>query len=67
MSVTRSRLEGLDALRVRVLRETEQALLYGFEHPDRMQRIPVVQVGKGSFSSTFAKQFWSRTLECAEV
>ena len=62
MSSLRLRLEGLDVLRVRVLRETGQALLYGLEHPETTTRIPVIEVGSGAFPPRLVEMFWAQTL-----
>jgi len=62
MLAVRSRFETFDALRLRVLHETEYALLYGLEHPEAVARIPVIEVGTASFSSAFADRFWANTL-----
>ena len=51
------------ALRRRMIRETEIALAVGFQFPERVQRIPVVEVRHGTFTPTFATQFWQKVLE----
>ena len=63
MSARLRRLEPLDALRLRMVRETEAALLLGLQHPELAPRIPTVEVGQGSFSPRFARDFWKRTLD----
>jgi hypothetical protein len=62
MIALRSRFETFDRLRLRVLRETEQALLYGLEHPDTITDIPVVEAGTAAFSPAYATQFWAQVL-----
>jgi len=54
--------ESLDALRRRIIHETEVALLYGLRFPDRAPRIPRVEVGRGAFAPAFAARFWTQTL-----
>ena len=51
------------ALRRRMIRETEIALLVGFVYPDRARRIPTVEVGHDTFEPSFATQFWREALE----
>ena len=53
----------LDAWRMRLVHETEAALLYGLTHPDSSPRIPTVEVGRGSFEREFAGKWWSAVLE----
>jgi hypothetical protein len=62
MSSARLRPDHIDVLRVRLIRETEQALLLGLENPGRVHRIPVVEVGRGGFSPGYAERFWAQTL-----
>lgn len=54
-------------MRKRLVRETEAALLYGLTFPDRVPRIPTVQVGCGTFHPAFAAQWWCNTLELDEA
>jgi hypothetical protein len=49
-------------MRRRVIRETELGLLIGLRFPDRMPRIPTVEVGKEVFDPKFAEAFWEDTL-----
>ncbi len=51
----------LDLLRRRLVRETETALLYGLRFPDRVERIPTVEAGRGRFHRDFAEQWWAQT------
>lgn len=51
--------ESLDEVRLRILHETEDALLYGLLHPESAPRIPRVEVGQAAFSPAFARAFWS--------
>ncbi len=53
----------LDAWRLRLIRETETALLHGLLHPKSVPRIPTVEVGKGSFESVLAEQWWTGVLD----
>lgn len=62
MPLRRRRRESLDAVRQRIIHETEAALLYGLLSPDHAVRIPTVEVGKSRFDRVFAADFWSRTL-----
>ncbi|MFH1109036.1 MAG: hypothetical protein V1790_07575 [Planctomycetota bacterium] len=59
--------ESLDALRRRMIHETEAALLYGLRFPDRAPRIPRVEVGRGAFAPAFAARFWAQTLGLDET
>ena len=65
--MTRDRLEALDVVRRRAIRETEAALLFGLSHPERMLRIPRVEAGRASFSPEYAREFWAVVLESDEV
>ena len=62
MRLLRPRSGSLDAVRRRLIHETEAALLYGLQFPDRTPRIPRIEVGKGRFDPAFAAYFWGRTL-----
>ena len=55
------------ALRKRMIRETEVALAVGFQFPERARRIPVVEVGRGTFTPAFATEFWQEVLELDEA
>ncbi len=65
--LVRPRSESLDALRRRMIHETEAALLYGLQFPDRTPRIPRVEVGRGAFAPAFAARFWAQTLGLDET
>lgn len=67
MRLLRRRLEPLDAVRRRIIRETEAALYYGLHSPDHAVRIPIVEVGKGRFDPAFALRFWGATLGIDET
>ncbi len=54
--------ESLDAIRRRIIAETEVALTWGLIHPEAVPRIPTIEVGAGSFHPEFARRFWSATL-----
>ena len=62
----RRKTDAYAALRKRMIRETELALTIGFRFPNRVPRIPTVEVGHGTFHSTFAAQFWEGVLELDE-
>ena len=51
-----------DVLRRRLIRETEQALLFGLTHPEKTVRIPTVEVGRSVFHPRFARAWWAQTL-----
>jgi hypothetical protein len=55
----RHEYDPLAALRRRLIKETEIALLYGLRFPDRHARIPTVEVGHGEFDPAFAAQWWA--------
>ena len=63
----RFEFDPLEALRRRLIKETEIALLYGLRFPERMTRIPTVEVGHGCFDPAFAAHFWSETLGLDEA
>jgi len=50
------------ATRRRMIVETEIGLLIGLRFPERARRIPVIEVGSGSFHPRFARAFWEETL-----
>ena len=62
MIKSRFRHDPLDLLRRRLVRETEAALLYGLRFPDRVERIPTVEVGRSRFDPAFAARWWTETL-----
>ena len=62
MHVRRLKEDKFGALRRRMIAETELGLLIGLRFPDRMPRIPTVEVGTGTFRPEFAAEFWSETL-----
>ncbi len=57
----------LEALRRRLIKETEIALMYGLRFPERMTRIPTVEVGHGCFDPAFAAHWWAQTLGLEEA
>ena len=63
MLLRRAPEESYDALRRRILRETESAILFGLLHPDKCQKIPTLIVGTARFHPDFAEQFWREALE----
>ncbi|MCH7596229.1 MAG: hypothetical protein IID35_06680 [Planctomycetes bacterium] len=62
MIKSRFRHDPLDLLRRRLVRETEAALLYGLRFPDRVERIPTVEVARSRFDPAFAARWWAETL-----
>jgi hypothetical protein len=52
-----------DAIRRRIIAETEAALTLGLTHPESVLRIPTIEVGTASFHPEFARRFWSVTLD----
>ena len=62
MPFLRRGCESLDVVRSRIIHETEAALLYGLQFPDRTPRIPRLEVGTSRFEPAFAAYFWGRTL-----
>jgi len=65
--LVRPRSESLDSVRRRIIHETEAALLYGLQFPDRAPRIPRMEVGQGAFAPAFAARFWAQTLGLDET
>jgi hypothetical protein len=62
----RVRFRDFDPLPVcakKLIRETEVALLYASRFPERTPCIPTIEVNRGTFRASFAKQFWSATLD----
>jgi hypothetical protein len=51
-----------EAIRARMLRETEVFLEEGLRRPEQHRRIPAIPVGAGSFPRGFADLFWSQVL-----
>jgi hypothetical protein len=49
-------------MRRRMIRETEFALLVGLSSK-RTPRIPAIEVGRGSFTRTYAAAFWEQVLD----
>ena len=62
MRLCRFKVDKFGALRKRMIAETELALLVGLRFPERVPRIPTMEVGKGTFHPEFAARFWSQTL-----
>lgn len=58
----RRNTEPYEAMRRRMIRETEVTLMYGLRFPGRIPRIPTVEVGKGSFDASFAALYWAEKL-----
>ena len=52
----------LEALRRRLIKETEIALHYGLLFPGRHARIPTVEVRRGGFDLAFAARWWADSL-----
>ena len=55
--------EAYQALRRRMIQETELALLYGLRFPKRIPRIPTKEVGKSMFAPSLAMKFWAEALD----
>lgn len=62
----RQRTESYEAMRKRLIHETEVALLYGISFPQRVPRIPTVEVGKASFSRGYCRRYWQAALELSD-
>lgn len=62
MKWRRVQVDPYKAMRRRMIRETELALLAGLQHAERMPRIPTMEVGIGMFRPDFAARFWAETL-----
>jgi hypothetical protein len=62
MRLFRSKVNSYAAMRRRMIAETELAVLIGLRFPDRMPRIPMMEVGRGSFHPKFAADFWAEAL-----
>jgi len=63
---TRKRIRALslyDILRRRMVHETEVSILYGLRFPERVPRIPTLEVGTGEFEPAFAAAWWSKALD----
>ena len=58
-----SSLDAYRQLQLKMIQETEVALTYGLRFPDRVPRIPTIEVGCGSFHPQFAERFWNEQLE----
>lgn len=58
----RERKEDWEAMRRRLVRETEEYLEDGLRHPEKTIRIPAHRAGRGFFPLTFAVAFWRRVL-----
>ena len=54
--------EDFEAMRRRILGETEAYLTHALRHPEEFVRIPRHRVGHGSFPPRFAEAFWKRVL-----
>ena len=63
MRFRRFRPEPFGVIRKRMIAETELALLYGIRFPERITRIPTMEVGTGRFHPEFAARFWAQTLD----
>lgn len=57
-----ARRASYDAIRRRMIGETEQALMIGLRFPDMVRRIPTMEVGTGRFHPRYARRFWSEAL-----
>ncbi len=54
-------------LRKRIIHETELALAIGLRFPERMPRIPTIEVGMGKFNPEFAARYWEEVLGVDEA
>lgn len=57
----------LTAWHDRLIAETELALFVGLRFPQRVPRIPTLEVGTGEFDPQFSLRFWSETLGIDEA
>ncbi len=62
MRLVRTAVESYERLRRKMIRETETSLLFGLLFPDRVPRIPTIEVGKGGFDRRAAEQYWRERL-----
>ncbi len=62
MRLFRSQVDFYAAMRRRMIAETELAVLIGLRFPDRMPRIPTMEVGRDMFRPKFAADFWAEAL-----
>ena len=62
MRLFRSKVDSYAAMRRQMIAETELAVLIGLRFPDRMPRIPMMEVGQGMFHPKFAADFWAEVL-----
>lgn len=62
----RSVSDSYAAMRRRMIRETELALLVGLTS-NKQPRIPTIVVGKGSFPRSVSESFWEQLLEVSDV
>jgi len=53
--------------RLKVIRETESALLTGLLHPELNPRIPTMLVGVGEFDPLWARRWWNDVLELEDT
>ena len=58
--------KGYAEMRRRMIEETELALFIGLCFPERVQRIPTMEVGGARFHPTFAARFWQDVLDLDE-
>ncbi len=67
--MARARTRKVDSytrLRLKMMRETELALLIAAKFPQRIKRIPTIEVGRGTFHATDAAKFWQEALELTD-
>ena len=62
MPVFRRRRKSLEDLRSQLIRETELGLYIGLKFPERVPRIPSIEVGRASFDPKQAEAFWLELL-----
>ncbi len=60
---SRFNVDPLTTFRRRLIAETELALLVGWAFPERIRRIPIMEVHAGRFHPQFAIRFWEQALD----
>ena len=62
MRFGRLSFDSFAAVRRRMIRETEEALLAALVSKERVPPIPMMEVGYGKFRPEFAEMYWKHTL-----
>lgn len=60
--VAKLQIDPSASFRRRLLAETEISLHIGLRFPDRISRIPTLEVGSDRFHPDFSARFWEETL-----